>query len=119
MSNFQHFLKKIREERDMSQEQLAELLNTSKQNISRYERGEVTPKITTAARFAELLGVSLNELNGDEGVTDAPAVLDESAARREDVMRLLMALSVENQNKVLDYARLLLLSQQAESDSRV
>lgn len=66
MSSFAENLKRIRMERQMSQEEFAKLLHTSKQNISRYESGAVSPKITSAAKFAEILGVSLSELNGEE-----------------------------------------------------
>lgn len=64
-SGFAENLKKIRLEKQMSQEDFAKLLKTSKQNISRYESGAVSPKISTAARFAEILSVSMSELNGD------------------------------------------------------
>lgn len=65
MSSFAENIKKIRLEKQMSQEEFAKLLGTSKQNISRYESGEVSPKISTAARIAEILNISLSELNGD------------------------------------------------------
>ena len=58
----------------MSQEDFAKLLKTSKQNISRYESGAVSPKISTAARFAEILGVSLSELSGDAAAPVSHAI---------------------------------------------
>jgi transcriptional regulator with XRE-family HTH domain len=66
---FNEKLKLLREERDMSLSEFANLLGTSKQVISRYERGENTPKITTVSRFASILGVSLAYLM-NENVTD-------------------------------------------------
>lgn len=65
-SSFAENLKKIRLEKQMSQEEFARLLKTSKQNISRYESGAVSPKISTAAKFADLLGCSLSDLNGED-----------------------------------------------------
>lgn len=65
MPNFGENLKAIRIKRGMTQDELAELLNTSKQVISRYENGQRYPKISAAARIAKALGVSLAELNGD------------------------------------------------------
>ena len=50
--------------KDEWQEEFAELLGTTKQNISRYESGAVSPKITTAAIMAEQLGITLSELSG-------------------------------------------------------
>lgn len=65
MSAFSENLRRIRFERHMTQEEFAALLGTTKQNISRYESGAVSPKITTAQVIAEKLGMSLSELNGD------------------------------------------------------
>ena len=59
-------LKLLREEREMSLSEFANLLGTSKQVISRYERGENTPKITTVSHYAEVLGVSLQYLVNDD-----------------------------------------------------
>lgn len=64
MSTFAETLRRIRFERHMTQEEFAELLGTTKQNISRYESGAVSPKITTAAAIADKLGITLSELSG-------------------------------------------------------
>lgn len=66
---FSEKLKLLREEREMSLAEFATLLGTSKQVISRYERGENTPKITTVAHYASVLNVSLAYLMNDN-VTD-------------------------------------------------
>ena len=59
MATFGAKLKAIRTERGWSQEQLADLLGTTKQVISRYETNQRTPKITVAQEYAEKLGVRL------------------------------------------------------------
>lgn len=59
-------MRAIREERDWTLEEMAQRLGTTKQALSKYERGERTPKITVAAKFAEILGVPLKELVGTE-----------------------------------------------------
>lgn len=64
MSTFSETIRRIRFEKHMTQEEFVELLGTTKQNISRYESGAVSPKITTAQAIADKLGVSLSELNG-------------------------------------------------------
>ena len=66
MSQFSENLRRIRFERHMTQEEFAQLLGTSKQNISRYESGAVSPKISTAQNIADKLGMSLAELNGSQ-----------------------------------------------------
>ncbi len=65
MSDFGERLRAIRKDRGLSQEQLAEILGTSKQVISRYENGQRAPKITIASEFAERLGIPLAALSGD------------------------------------------------------
>ena len=45
-------LKKIRIEKNMSQDEMATFLGTSKQVISRYETNQRTPKITTAQELS-------------------------------------------------------------------
>ena len=56
---FGNRLKQIRTEKNMSLEELGQLLGTTKQVLSRYENGQREPKITTAAMYAERLGVDL------------------------------------------------------------
>ena len=66
MSTFSETMRRLRFERHMTQEEFAELLGTKKQNISRYESGAVSPKISTAQAIADKLGISLSELSGEE-----------------------------------------------------
>ena len=66
-------LKLLREERNMSLAEFANLLGTSKQVLSRYERGENTPKITTVAHYAKVLNVSITYLTNDN-VTDRTGI---------------------------------------------
>ena len=55
-------LKNIRTSMGLSQEEFAKKLNTTKQVISHYENDQRTPKITVAQKYAEILGISLNDL---------------------------------------------------------
>lgn len=59
-------LKEIRISRNMSQEEFARLLNTSKQVISRYELGQTVPKITVVAPWCRILDVSLDDMLNDD-----------------------------------------------------
>ena len=54
----------VRKEKDMSQEQLAKLLDTTPTTIGRYERDEVKPSIEMAVKIADALEVSLDFLTG-------------------------------------------------------
>lgn len=57
-------LREIRIAKEMSQEQLAELLGTTKQVISKYETNQRTPKVTVANDYAIKLNVPLGALLG-------------------------------------------------------
>jgi len=62
-------LKKYRESRNLSQQELSDLLDTSKQVISRYETFQRIPKLSVVSQYAKKLGISLSYLLGD---TDDP-----------------------------------------------
>lgn len=64
-------LKRLRLERNMSQDDLALLLGTSKQVISRYETGQRSPKVSVVAAYAEKLGVSISMLTIGEDADPA------------------------------------------------
>jgi uncharacterized protein YjbI with pentapeptide repeats len=51
---------KARNEKNMSQAQLAQLLFISPQAVGKWERGESLPDIITITRLAEILGIDLN-----------------------------------------------------------
>ena len=53
----------------MSQEELAKLVGTSKQVISRYETGQRSPKLSVVQRYAERLGVPVDVLAGASPLT--------------------------------------------------
>lgn len=63
---FSDRLKEIRLNLGYSQQELADLLGTSKQVISRYENGIRSPKISVAAKYAKILNLDLNYLLGEE-----------------------------------------------------
>ena len=63
---FNEKLTLLRQERGLNMTEFAKLLGTSKQVIARYEKGENTPKITTVAHYAEVLGVSLQYLINED-----------------------------------------------------
>ena len=55
-------IKKAREGKGLSQEQLAERLNVTRQAVSNWERGKSEPDIETLQRLSEVLEVSVEEL---------------------------------------------------------
>ncbi|MGN0775599.1 MAG: LexA family protein [Candidatus Ventricola sp.] len=63
---FGDMLKAIRKERGLSQDELASILGTTKQVISRYETKQRVPRLSVVADYAEKLGVPLVLLSGQQ-----------------------------------------------------
>lgn len=60
----------LRKLHDLSQEELADRLQVSRQTLSKYETGESLPDIERCKQLAEIFGVSLDDLvNYDTGAT--------------------------------------------------
>ena len=92
-------LRLLREERNLTMTEFATLLGTSKQVISRYERGDNTPKITTVAHYANVLNVSLEYLMNDD-------VIDKSGANVTKNSPEELALSEGEKNLLIFYRSL-------------
>lgn len=60
--NFKENLKKLRKEKNISQEQLAKKLNISRQAISKWESGKAYPDIDNLILLRNIFNVSLDEL---------------------------------------------------------
>ena len=65
-------IKKYREEKDFTQEELASRMNISRQSISKWERGDALPSIDNLIRLSELLDLSLDELIMNRGELPLP-----------------------------------------------
>ena len=72
-------LKKLRRNRDLTQEEVATHLGISYQAISKWERGDGYPDITMLPALANYFAVSVDELIGMEEITSA-SKLDEIIA---------------------------------------
>ncbi len=62
--NFANNIKRARESSKMTQQQVADILNTSRTNITKYELGTLEPNIETIGQLAELYNVSTDWLFG-------------------------------------------------------
>lgn len=59
---FGNTLRRVRTEKGWSQEYLAKLLGTTKQVISNYETSKRSPNVYTAADYARVLGIPLEDM---------------------------------------------------------
>lgn len=57
-------IRDIREDKDLTQKQLAQLLNCTQQTYSRYETGEITIDIWNLIKLAEFYNTSIDYLVG-------------------------------------------------------
>lgn len=60
--NFSENLKIIRNEKQLTQEKLAELLSVSRQAVSKWESGQGYPEIDKLVKLSDLFEISLDEL---------------------------------------------------------
>ncbi len=66
---FAQILRQLREDKGLTQEQLASVLGLSQQTIDHYEKKRVSPKIDTVQKIAQYFNVTVDYLLGR---TDAP-----------------------------------------------
>lgn len=57
-------IRELREDKGLTQTELANILNVSRQSISGYENGLVEPTISTLIKLADLYNCSLDYLTG-------------------------------------------------------
>lgn len=64
------FISKLRKEKNMTQEQLAEKLNTTSKSISRWENGKTMPDYSIIKLLCDELGITVNELLSGEKIKE-------------------------------------------------
>ncbi len=100
--SFGTILKEYREEHGMSQQELADILGTTKQVISRYETGQREPKIKIAQQYAEKLNIPLSRLL--DGNLPLSKIASPFEPRPLIEQRKMQGLSVEQAAKKCDLA---------------
>ena len=91
-----------RKNANMTQATLAERINYSDKAVSKWERGESVPDVTTLVMLAEQFGVTVNELlvdpdalpeNSDSTLEKAMSQVSEKALKRKANKNVILALS--------------------------
>lgn len=77
MDSLAEKLVSLRKSRGLTQAQLAERMNVSRQAISRWETGESVPSVTKLKFLSELYDVSVEDLLNDHEPNDQEVELDE------------------------------------------
>jgi len=94
MAEFGENLKRIREEKGLTQQTLADNLYVTRQAVSRWEGGSRYPDLMTAKKMAQFLGVTLDELLTDDDMqlyVERNGILDNAFSRR--LQTVLMSLA--------------------------
>jgi transcriptional regulator with XRE-family HTH domain len=79
---FPEMLKKIRKDRELTQEELAEKIDIHKNNIVRYELGEAQPMFIHLMRIIDALACSPNDPLGWEPGSKMKDQKDEDVVKR-------------------------------------
>jgi len=91
-------ISKLRREKGMTQEELAEKVNVSAQAVSKWENDISMPDISVLPVLAEIFDVSIDELLGREKVSKVE-ILDET--KRKDINKMFLKIKVNaDGNKV-------------------
>ena len=90
----------LRKKADMTQSELADRLNVTRQCISKYEVGDSFPDVTILLNLAEIFGVSLDQLIAAGEPTDGESRMLERLARGQET-------SADNVDDVMNLAPLL------------
>lgn len=87
-------LKVFRKQKGFSQEELAVRVNVVRQTVSKWEKGLSVPDADTVIKLAEVFGVSVSELLGEE-IKDAEEKLEVA----EQLSKLNALLAIQMQRK--------------------
>lgn len=94
-TDFGSRLSSVRREKELTQQQLAEMINYSDKAISKWERGESVPDIFTACGICEKLGTSLDYLCGiDTDKNSAPENSKPENKKKKIISTFVPAISV-------------------------
>jgi len=81
-------LRLLRDEKRISQQKLAEMLNTSQQNIFKYEKTDCEPDISTLIKIADIFNVTVDYLIGNSEIRDKGAKLNAVALTEQEKLHI-------------------------------
>jgi transcriptional regulator with XRE-family HTH domain len=88
---FSERLKSLRKEKGLSQEELAELLNVSRQSVSKWESGQTYPEIDKLIVLSDLFKITLDNFLKENDSKDTISNDDEMKVNdKEDIDEYLM-----------------------------
>lgn len=96
-------LKKIRNEKNITQVRLSIAAEVSQETISAYESGKAMPSVDTLIKIADFLDVSIDYLLDR---TDNPLINRMSKNEDDDIINIFHQLNKEQKQDVITYAKI-------------
>jgi len=84
----------LRKKHNYSQEKMAELLNVSRQTISKWELGDTSPDITQAKKISKIFNISLDELVDNDLKYSILEKADNNNKLTRKILKVLIAILV-------------------------
>ena len=107
MATFAERIRALRKQSDMTQEEVADRLNVTKQTISQYERGLRRPDMESLEEISEFFNVSTDYLLGKSDITIQIVDEEDLAILRDKQFRRLFAyysaLTPDGMKKLAEY----------------
>ena len=100
-------IKIFREKRNITQKELAEVLNTTQQTVARYESGERKTDQNTLFTLANYFKVSINDFFPPTKATDNEEEIEllKETLKRKGFLNDNEDLNEENYNRLIDFAK--------------
>ena len=89
---------RLRRERELKQEELADKLDISGQAVSKWENDQTCPDISALPKLAEILGVTVDELLTGKTEETLPAVRMLPPDQRKDVNDMILRIIADDGN---------------------
>lgn len=87
----------LRRNKELKQDDLAQMLEVSPQAVSKWENDQTCPDISLLPKLAEILGVSVDELlSGKKEVQPAVTMVPE--VKRKDIKNMILRIIVDSRN---------------------
>ena len=83
MATFHERLRELRIQKGYSQQDLADRIDQTKQNVSQYERGVRRPNMDKLQELCDIFNVSMDYITGKENVT--PRLVDSEGIRAMEI----------------------------------
>lgn len=109
MKKYNEILRDLREDKDLRQLEVAQILGTSQQHYSRYETGEIEMPLRVLTALADYYGVSTDFLMGRIECREGISALNTEIAPGHTVGGLvseILSLNSAGRNAVVEYVEL-------------